>query len=37
MQKPEDNLLELVLSFHHVSPRDQTQVIRLGSKPLYLD
>lgn len=34
MQKPEDSLLELVLSFPQVDSRDQTQGIRLGSKPL---
>lgn len=27
-----DNLQELVLSFHHLSPRDQTQIMCLGSK-----
>lgn len=32
----EDNLPEPVLSFHHVGPRHQTQVIGLGSRHLYL-
>lgn len=30
-----ENLEELLLSFHHMCPRDQTQIIRLGCKPLY--
>ena len=34
--RSEDNLQEWVLSFHHVDPREQTQVVRLGSKCLYL-
>lgn len=29
------NLQKLVLSFHHVWPRDRTQVIRCDSKSLY--
>lgn len=32
----EDNVLELVPSFHYVGPEGRTQVIRLGSKYLYL-
>lgn len=32
----EDNLGESVLSSHHVSTRDRTQTVNLGSKPLYL-
>ena len=32
----EDNLWESVLFFHDVGPRDQTQVVRLGTKHLYL-
>lgn len=31
----EDNLEDLVLSYH-MNPRDQTQVIRIGSEHLYL-
>lgn len=31
----ESNLGESVLSFHHVSPRTRTQVLRLGGKCLY--
>ena len=34
MEKPEDNLLESLLSCH-VAPRDWTRVIRFGSKHLY--
>lgn len=34
--RSEVNLEELILSFHSVSSRDQTQVIRLGSKNLSL-
>lgn len=32
----EDNLGELVLSFHHMSPRHGAQVISPGSKRLHL-
>lgn len=32
----EDSLKELVFSFHHVGPRDRTQVIGLACKQLYL-
>ena len=32
--RPEDNLLESVLPFHCVGPKDQTQVASLGSKHL---
>lgn len=35
MQRSEDNLQELAL-FYHVGPRNQIQVVRLGSKYLYL-
>lgn len=31
----EDSLLDLVLSFHQVGPRDQTKVIRLVNKYLF--
>lgn len=31
MWRSEDDLSELVLSFHHGRPRDQIQAIRLGS------
>lgn len=34
--KSEESLWELVLSFHHVGPRDGTHVIRLNNKFLYL-
>ena len=34
MWRSEDNLQELALFFHHVGPRDGTQVIKLGSKHL---
>ena len=34
MWKSEGNFVGVVLSFYHVGPRDQTQVIRLGSKHL---
>lgn len=30
MWKSEDNLGELVLSFYHVGPEDQTQAIKAG-------
>lgn len=33
VQSPQDSLPEFTLSSHHVYPRDQTQVVRLG---LYL-
>lgn len=29
------NFLELVLSFYHVGPSDQTQMVRLGSEHFY--
>lgn len=32
----EENLEQSVLSFHLVDPRDRTQIVRLGSKHLYL-
>lgn len=32
---PEDYFQKLVLFLHYVSPRDQTQVVRLGSQCLY--
>lgn len=35
-QRSEGNLLESVLSFHRMGPRDPTQVTRLGSNCLYL-
>lgn len=35
MRKSEDNLLRSGLSFHHVGPRNQTQVFRPNSKCLY--
>lgn len=35
VQRSEDSLWESVLSFHHVGPRDQTEVIRFGSSRLY--
>lgn len=35
VRRSEDNLEELVLSFHYMGSGDQTQVIRLGGKPLY--
>lgn len=31
-----DNLEELVLSFQHVGPGNQTEVLELGGKSLYL-
>lgn len=31
----EVNLQDAVLSFHHMGPKDRTQVIRLGSQHLY--
>lgn len=34
--RSEDNLQAYNLSFHHVSPRDLTQVIMVGSKLHYL-
>lgn len=33
--KSEDNWLHLILSFHHVGPGYQTQVISLGSECLF--
>lgn len=36
LHKSKDNLEESLLSFHHVSPGDRTQVVRLSSKSLYL-
>jgi hypothetical protein len=36
MWRSEDNLFKLVFFFHHVGPRDGTQVFRLGGKCLYL-
>ena len=36
MERIEDNLRELVFSVHYVGPRDQTHIIRLGGKHLYL-
>lgn len=33
--KDREDLWELVLSFYHVDPQDQTQVISLGGKLLY--
>lgn len=36
LQRSEKNLEELALSFHHVGSRVQTQVIKAGSKHLYL-
>lgn len=35
--RSEDNLEELVLSFHHVVPEDQTQVFKLGDRHLVLE
>lgn len=35
MWRSEDNVWEL-LFFYHVGPRHQAQVVRLGSKSLYL-
>lgn len=35
MCDPEDSLQELVLSSHHVQPRGQTRVAKLGSQCLY--
>lgn len=32
--RSEDNLWELILPFHHVDPRDQTQLVRLGYRQL---
>ena len=32
---PENNLRESVLSFHHLNPKNQTQVIWLGHNYLY--
>lgn len=31
-----EQLRELVVSFHHLGPGDQSQVIRVGSMSLYL-
>lgn len=31
----EDNLQDLILSFHQVGPRHRAQVVRFGSKYLY--
>lgn len=31
----EDKLQELILFFHHMSPRDRTQVIRTGGTHFY--
>lgn len=31
----QNNSLESIPSFYQVEPRDQIQVVRLGSKPLY--
>lgn len=36
VQRLENNLEVLFLFLHHVGHRDQTQMIRLGSKCLYL-
>lgn len=36
MQRPENNLPRLVLSFHLLGPQDLTQVVQFGSKCLYL-
>lgn len=33
--RSEDNLLGSILSFHYVSPRDETQVIRLEASALF--
>lgn len=33
--RPEDNFRELLLSFYHVGPRNQTQAIRLQGKQFY--
>lgn len=35
MRRSEDNLGEWVLSFHHVGPGDQTQIVRFGGKYPY--
>lgn len=35
LHKPEVSLQMLVLSLHHVGPRDETQVVRLGVRCLY--
>lgn len=34
--RSDDKLQELILSFYHVRPGDQTWVISLGSKHIYL-
>lgn len=34
--RSEDNLSELILSYHHAGLREQTQAIKLGSKCFYL-
>jgi hypothetical protein len=31
----ENNFVKLVLSFHHIGPGDQSQIIRLGGKHFY--
>lgn len=36
IRRPKDNLEELVISFYHVGPGNQMQIIRPGGKYLYL-
>lgn len=36
MWKSENNMQELVLSYHHMEPGDQIQVVMLGGKDLSL-
>lgn len=36
MGKSDNNVQELILSFHHIGSRDQTQADQLDSKYLYL-
>lgn len=36
VQRLENSLLQSCLSFHHVSPADQTEIVGLGSKCLSL-
>lgn len=36
MWKSKDNLGKLIFSFYYVCPGDQTQVVELGSKFLYM-
>lgn len=35
MWTSEDNLQELVFSFHHIRSKDQTESIKLGSRQIY--